>query len=108
MSTNLSGRRCAFTSLPLPGTKTKQKRPRETRLSFDANKRASFQNKIPRSLLWPLKSLLSDDYGLKPQTVYLKSMFRSQHVAMFSTLMTLFFSNNRADEVILQLMFPGI
>ena len=44
----------------------------------------------------------------KPTLVDLESGFRSQQVAMCSTLMTLFVSNNRADEVILQLMFPGI
>lgn len=56
--------------------------------------------------LWP--QAVSDSEGLKATLVDLKFLFRSQHVTMCSTLMTLFVSNNRADEVILQLMFPGI
>lgn len=51
---------------------------------------------------------VSDSEGLRPMPVDSKSLFRSQHVTMCPTLMTLLISNNRADEVILQLMFPGI
>lgn len=75
-------------------------------------KRSSFwgKNLTPSSLgftnLWPRNVLEGE--GLKLTLVDRKSVFMSQHVAMCSTLMTLFVSNNRADEVILQLMFPGI
>lgn len=58
MSSNLSERGCAFTSLPLPGIKTKQKQFRETRLSLDFIKRLYSKQNTSLPPMAPEKSPL--------------------------------------------------